>query len=111
MSGKTKHVQDPEIAISDLSKADGILQRQSMVACKPNMSRPVPLLRRGEAIKDDEGGSWILYVQGVDQPQPQLEFLRIGGTIVALSQCNCDDEPPRQRQLQEVISTFASIWE
>ena len=56
MGSQTKEVQDAKIAIGDLSEVDGILQSESLTACESHMSRPLPPLRRGEAIEHDERG-------------------------------------------------------
>src|SRR5260370_97504 len=42
---ESKNVQHAKIAVGHLCKADGVLQRQSMLACEPHVSRAFSPLR------------------------------------------------------------------
>ena len=83
MGSETKQVQNPQIAVGDLSEADRILQTQPMVAREPDMRRPFTPLRRRDAIEHDEGGLRMPHAQRPDQTQPEFELVGVDFAIFA----------------------------
>ncbi|HEY7664525.1 MAG TPA: hypothetical protein VH934_15505 [Xanthobacteraceae bacterium] len=107
VGGKPRDIEHTEIAVRDLRQADRILQAQALVTREPQMRRPLPPLRRRKAIEHDESQLWIACMQARDQPEPELELLRLDRPILTLAQPDRHNEPAGQRQFQKIIGMFA----